>query len=264
MPIQTHVSSSIFTAAPSTVAAEPRSTNNLLASLPRDEYDRIAPHLSRSPMRVGQVLYKQDAPLDTIYFPGGGACTLVKLTEDGYTTEIAVVGAEGAIGATVFCGLNHAPCDVIVQIAGPYADVMPAALFADDPNYFSALHNRITRYSQALFMQMMQATVCNCLHSAEKRCVRWLLAMHDRAGQDEFRFTHDFAATMLGLRRPTVTLVAGSLHAAGLIEGRRGKVKIVDRAGLEAASCECYRAIKSSLTRLLPEATRPDAALTVQ
>ena len=264
MPIETNLLSPIFVPAPSNLAASLTSSNNLLASLPRDEYDRLAPHLKRVPMRVGEVLYKQDAPLNSIYFPGGGACSLVKPTEDGHTLEIGVVGAEGAIGATVFCGLRHAPCDVIVQIAGPYADVLPAALLADGDERFSALNDRLLRYTQALLMQMMQATVCNCLHSAEKRCARWLLAAHDRAGEDEFRFTHEFAAARLGLRRPTVTLVAGALQAAGLIDNQRGRVKIVNREGLDAAACECYRAVQSSLTRLLPEPRRMDSAQMVQ
>lgn len=264
MPIETNVSSPIFVPALSNAAAAPSSTNQLLASLPRDEYDRIAPHLKRVPMRVGQVLYRQDAPLDSVYFPGGGACALVKPTEDGHTTEIAVIGAEGAIGSSVFCGLHRAPCDVIVQIAGPYADVMPQALYADDPQRLPTLHNRVNRYTQALLLQMMQATACNSLHSAEKRCARWLLSAHDRAGQDEFRFTHEFVAAMLGLRRPTVTNIAGGLQAAGLIEYHRGKVKITNREGLEAAACECYRATRSTLTRLLPDVSRLDAALMMQ
>lgn len=262
MSIETNVSSPVFVPTPSSV--EPPSTNQLLASLPHDEYDRIAPHLKRVPMRVGEVLYRQDAPLDSVYFPSGGACALVKPTEDGHTTEIAVIGAEGAIGASVFCGLSRAPCDIMVQLDGPYADVLPQALFADDPERLRTLHSRMTRYTHALLLQMMQGTACNSLHSAQKRCARWLLATHDRAGQDEFRFTHEFAAAMLGLRRPTVTLIAGTLQTAGLIEHHRGRVKIVNRAGLEAAACECYRATKSTLTRLGPDVTRLDAALTVQ
>ena len=140
----------------------------------------------------------------------------MKATEDGQTAEMAVVGAEGIIGAAVFFGLHHAPCDVIVQMAGPGAHILPVHLFRDEMERHGALYNRVVRYSQALMSQIMQSTVCNGLHSARERCARWLLGRHDRAAQDEFPFTHDFLATMLGLRRPTVTIVAGQLQAAGL------------------------------------------------
>lgn len=229
------------------------SANKLLGSLPHEDYERIAPHLKRVPMSMKEILFKQDAPIEGVYFPGGGACALVKTTAEGQTAEIAVVGAEGVIGASVFFGLHRAPCDVIVRMAGPAAEIMPALVFTKEMEQRGALYNRVIRYSQALMMQIMQSTVCNGLHSAEKRYARWLLATHDRAGHDEFRSTHEFVATMLGLRRPTVTIIAGNLQRAGLISHGRGTVRILDRAGLEAASCECYRAVRSTFSRLLPE-----------
>lgn len=241
--------------------ATERPANKLLASLPAEDFQRIAVHLKRVPMLARQVLYRQGAPIDSIYFPGGGACALIKATEDGHMTEIAVVGTEGAVGTGVFFGLNHAPCDVIVQMPAPFAEVMPAQAFALEMERRGALHNRVIRYNQALMMQLMQSTACNGLHSAEERCARWLLSSHDRAGQDEFHFTHEFVATMLGVRRPTVTLVAGSLQAAGLIEHRRGRVKILDRAGLEAVACECYRVTRTTVSRLLPELSTGDNTL---
>ena len=230
-----------------------RSSNKLLASLPPEDYERIAPHLRHVPMMAKQTLYKQDMPISSVYFPGGGACSLVKSTEDGQTAEIAVIGAEGVIGASAFFGLHHAPCDVIVQIAGPGAQIMPAQLFITEMERHGPLYNRIVRYSQALMAQVMQSTVCNGLHSAQQRCVRWLLATRDRAATNEFPFTHEFLATMLGVRRPTVTLIIGQLRSAGLIHHRRGVVTILDRDGLEAVACECYRAVRLTFDRLLPE-----------
>lgn len=229
-----------------------RSMNKLLASLPLEDYQRIQPHLKSVALRPRQILYKQDAPIDGVYFPIAGACALVKSTEDGHTTQIAGVGAEGAIGASVFFGLTHAPCDAIVQMTGS-ADVLPTQVFMREMDLHGSLYNCVIRYSQTLMMELMQWTACNGLHSAAERCARWLLAAHDRAGRDEFAFTHEFAATMLGLRRPTVTIVSGSLQAAGLIKYRRGFVTIVDRAGLEAAACECYRTVKATYRRLMPE-----------
>lgn len=230
-----------------------RSTNALLASLPDEDYEWIAPHLKSVPMKVRETLYKQDARMDSVYFPGGGACALVKVTAEGQTAEIAVVGAEGVIGANVSFGFPDAPCDVVVQVAGPAAQVLPAEVFTREINRRGALYERALRYNQALMMQIMQSTACNGLHSARERCARWLLLRHDLAGASEFRFTHELVASMLGVRRPTVTLIVGNLQASGLIDYRRGMIRILDKPGLEVAACECYRAITDTVIRLLPD-----------
>jgi CRP-like cAMP-binding protein len=117
-----------------------------------------------------------------------------------------------------------------------------------------AFYNRVIRYHQALAIQIQQTTACNALHSAEQRCCRWLLMTRDRVGSDELKLTHELLAVMLGVRRPTVTLIAGTLQKAGLISnGHRGVINIADRKGLEAASCECYATVKANFARLLPE-----------
>ena len=233
------------------------SSNKLLASLPREEYQRIALNLRSVPMTLKQVLHKQDEPIDSVYFPGGGAFSLVKTLNDGQSAEVATVGAEGAVGAGVFFGQRVADCDVLVQLAGPGAQVMSAEFFNAEMDKRGAFFNRVVRYNQALMSQIMQTTVCNGLHSAEQRCCRWLLMTHDRAGHDEFPLTHEFLATMLGVRRPTVTIVASQLQQAGLIQYRRGFVTIIDRTKLEAASCECYRTVRDQMRRLLPEVQAP-------
>src|SRR5687767_5401733 len=186
----------------------PRSSNKLLASLPLEDYQRIAPGLRSVPVKLRQVVQKQDEPIEDVYFPGGGAFSLVKTLQDGKVAEVATVGAEGAVGASVFFGQRIADCEALVQVTGPGAQVMSAELFKTEMERRGAFYNRVVRYNQALMSQIMQTTVCNGLHSAEQRCCRWLLMTHDRAGTDEFELTHEFLATMLGVRRPTVTIVA--------------------------------------------------------
>lgn len=235
----------------------PHSPNKLLASLSTEDYQRIAPSLKSVPMKLKNVFHRQDAPINHVYFPGGGALSLVKTLNDGQVAEVATVGAEGAVGAGVFFGQRVADCDVLVQLTGPSAQVMSAEVFNAEMDKHGTFFNRVIRYNQALMSQIMQTTVCNGLHSAEQRCCRWLLMTHDRAGADEFPLTHEFLATMLGVRRPTVTIVANGLQQAGLIQYRRGSVTIVDRAKLEAASCECYATVRDQMRRLLPDFQAP-------
>ena len=231
----------------------PRSSNKLLASLPQEDYERIAPSLKSVPMKLKNMFHRQDQPIQDVYFPGGGALSLVKTLNDGQVAEVACVGSEGAVGASVFFGQRFSDCDVLVQVTGPSAQVMSADFFNAEMEKRGAFFNRVVRYNQALMSQIMQTTVCNGLHSAEQRCCRWLLMTHDKAGADEFPLTHEFLATMLGVRRPTVTIVAHDLQRAGLIQYRRGSVRIVDRAKLEAASCECYATVREQMRRLLPD-----------
>jgi CRP-like cAMP-binding protein len=208
-------------------------------------------------MKLKQVVHKQDELIEDVYFPSGGAFSLVKTLGDGQLAEVATVGAEGAIGASVFFGQRVADCDVVVQLSGPGAQAMSAELFNTEMEKRGAFYNRVLRYNQALMSQIMQTTACNGVHSAEQRCCRWLLMTRDRVGTDEFPMTHEFLAAMLSVRRPTVTIVAAQLQQAGLIQYRRGFVKIVDREKLEAASCECYQAVKQQMRRLLPDFEAP-------
>jgi CRP-like cAMP-binding protein len=234
-----------------------QSANKLLASLPADEFQRIAPLLRTVSMSLRKVLQKQDEPVEQVYFPSGGACSLVKTLQDGQVAEVATVGAEGAVGIGVFFGQLLADCDVLVQVPGPGVEVMSADAFNAAMARRETFFNHVIRYNQALMSQIMQTTACNGLHSAERRCCRWLLMTHDRAGTDEFRLTHELLALMLGVRRPTVTIVVASLQHAGLIRYRRGFVMIVDRPALETAACECYFSVKNSMARLLPEVGIP-------
>jgi CRP-like cAMP-binding protein len=236
-------------------AASPAATNRILSALPSEDYQRVAAHLKPITLRMKQVLTKQGEPIDHIVFPAGGVCSLVRVTEDGQTAEVASVGSEGAIGVSVFFGQIDSAYDVLVQVPGPAGHLLPVDAFKAEMGLRGALFNRIVRYNQALMTQIVQTATCNALHSAEQRCCRWLLMTHDRIGHDEFPLTHEFVATMLGVRRPTVTLVIAELQRAGLISHRRGMVTIMDRDRLLESSCECYRSVCASFGRLLPEVT---------
>ena len=231
------------------------SVNKLLASLPTEDYQRIVPNLRRVSMTRHQVLVKQDHPVELVYFPTGGACSLVKTLQDGQVAEVATIGSEGAIGASVFFGQRFAECDVLVQQTCESALAMSADAFNAEMDRRGAFFNHVIRYNQALMSQIMQTTACNGLHSAEQRCARWLLTTHDRAGAEEFPLTHENVAAMLGVRRPTVTITLAALQRAQVIDHRRGTVRILDRARLEDFACECYATTKSQMRRLLPELT---------
>jgi CRP-like cAMP-binding protein len=174
---------------------------------------------------------------------------------DGQVAEITTIGNEGVVGAHVFLGEAESIGDTIVQVPDGGMFTMPVDAFNAEMHRRGAFYNVIMRYQAALTNQIMQTSVCNSLHSAEERACRWLLMTHDRVGRDEFQLTHEFMAAMLGVRRPTVTLIAGSLQRAGLISYRRGHITIVSREGLESASCECYESAKASYRRLMPELT---------
>jgi CRP-like cAMP-binding protein len=234
------------------------SANKLLSALPPVDWQRIAPYLTTVPAPFQHVFHKQDGPIEDVYFPSSGAWSLTKTMEDGATAEVATIGNEGMLGAAVFFGDRQAHTQCIVQIAGDVDAVkMPVAAFLAEMELRGAFYNRVIRYYQAHSIQIQQTTACNALHPAEQRCCRWLLMSRDRVGRDELKLTHEFMAIMLGVRRPTVTIIAGTLEKAGLISGHRGTINIIDRAGLEAASCECYATVKAHFARLLPEIPVP-------
>lgn len=231
-----------------------RASNTLLASLPVDEYQRLERLLEPVNLPARKVLYKQDEPIERVYFPSGGACSLVKVMDDGAAAEVATVGAEGVIGASLFFGQTLAECDVLVQIAAPQSHALNSRAFLFEMRERGALYNSVIRFAQALSLQIQQTTACNALHRCEQRCCRWLLTMWDRTHSSELKITHDALATMLGVRRPTVTLVLGSLTRMGLIarEHQKGSIQILDVEGLKVASCKCYEVIRNHTNRLLP------------
>jgi CRP-like cAMP-binding protein len=231
-----------------------RPSNALLASLPPDEYQRVQRVLERVDLPFRKVLYKQDQPIDRVYFPNGGACSLVKVMQDRQAAEIATVGAEGVVGASVFFGQTVSDCEVLVQAPAAAALTLRVPAFTAEMERRSALYNSVIRSTLALSLQIQQTTACNALHRCEQRCCRWLLMMRDRSDSDNLKLTHELLATMLGVRRPTVTLVLGVLARAGLVAPghHKGVVRILDREGLKSASCECYETIRTQMRRLVP------------
>jgi hypothetical protein len=170
--------------------------------------------------------------------------------EDGGIVEIGTVGREGLVGVGAVLGTPIANGETFVQIPGEPAAVMGIEAFRRELDRRGPFYDSVTWYSQVFVAMLMQSVACNGLHSAEQRCCRWLLMTHDRIAQDEFPLTHEFLAIMLGVRRPTVTLVMAELTRSGIISHVRGHVRIVNRAGLESASCECYKHIKQLFDRV--------------
>ena len=230
-----------------------RSANRLLGLLPATDFERVARSLKSRTLRPREVLQKQEEPIRDVYFFTEGACSLIKVMRNGQTAEIASIGREGLVGAWAFFGEDRALGDTLVYGCDAEVEAMGLDMFLEEMERRGSFYNLIIRYSQALTAQLMQTTVCNGLHSAEERCCRWLLMTQDRLQRDEFPVTHEFVASMLGVRRPTVTLIFGQLVRRGIVEYRRASVAIKDRRALERASCECYDHINLSFSRLLPE-----------
>jgi CRP-like cAMP-binding protein len=176
---------------------------------------------------------------------------MVTVLDDGGPIELATVGNEGVVGVPVFLGASSTNARGFVQIPGEYQR-LPARAFRQAIDNGGQLHGLVQRYSQALFTQIAQNVACNRAHPVEQRCARWLLQTADRVGKEEFPLTQEFLGQMLGVRRATVNAAARALHDAGLITYRRGLITILDRAGLEAASCECYAIVAREFERLTP------------
>jgi CRP-like cAMP-binding protein len=224
--------------------------NQLLSVIPTEEYERLLPHLETVALTLKQIIYAPNEPIDYVYFPKSGMISLVNITEDGRTVEAATVGNEGMVGIPVFLRTDRMPGQAIVQIVGNGLR-MKADVFKREVLPGSQLYNLLLRYTQALLNQISQSVACYSLHSVEQRCCRWLLVTHDRVKADQFSLTQELLSQMLGVRRASVSEVANTLQKQGLIRYSRGKMTILDRQGLESASCECYRVVKQECDRLL-------------
>ncbi len=220
--------------------------NQLLSSLPEDEYQRISPHLRHTLLHAKQLLQRQSQPIQQIVFPLTGMCSAVKTTDDDHGIELLGIGREGAVGACVAWGQADAPTDVVVQIADDGALSLSVDVFRAEAQRGGALADVMSDYCRLWTLQLMQAAACNALHSAEKRCCRWLLTTHDRMQAPSFPITQELLAIALGVRRPTVTLVMAELHRDGVVTYGRGRMTIVNRAALLERSCECYAVLSQS------------------
>jgi CRP-like cAMP-binding protein len=224
--------------------------NRLIATLPDDVWMRWSVELKPVDMALGHVLYESGATLSHVYFPTTSIVSLLYVMEDGASAEIAVVGNEGLVGVSLFMGGGSTPSRGVVQSAGK-GYRMPAEFLKDEFRRAPVLH-LLLRYTQALITQMSQTAVCNRHHSVDQQLCRWLLLSLDRLQGDELVMTQELISNMLGVRREGVTENAMKLQKAGLIKYSRGRVTVLDRAGLEKRTCECYRVVKDEYDRLLP------------
>jgi CRP-like cAMP-binding protein len=227
--------------------------NRLLDALKQADFDRLLPHIESTPMSFRQIFHKQGQTISHAYFPTGGVGSVTKVMSDGAMIEVATAGYEGMIGTDLFLGETSALNEALMQVAGPDGWRIPAEPLTAELQRGGALWDLIRRYTVVFTAHAQQSVECNGLHNVEERCCRWLLTTQDRIGNDRVRLTQEFLAVMLGVRRPTVTIVLGTLEKAGMLELRRGEIHITDRKRLEAASCECYRVAQQDYDRLLPE-----------
>ena len=234
--------------------------NLLLAALPSDEYRAIAQALDTIPLKLKNILYGPGEPVEHVYFPGGGFCSMVTVLKDGRTVEVATIGREGMVGLNAVMPGSAVPSTSMVQGGADSCYRLNADVFRREMNRRGVFYEVLTHYAQALFGFVVQSTACNAVHSIEQRLARWLLMARDRMESDRFPLTQEFAAMMLGASRPTVTIVASTLQRAGLITYHRGQLTIVDGEGLEAASCECYRTTKDLINAAMKRARRRKAA----
>jgi CRP-like cAMP-binding protein len=234
--------------------ADGKPHNRLLAALPADEFRRLKPFLKTVPIRVKQVLHKSGEPLGVVYFLNGGVASITTVLSDGTMVEAATVGTEGMLGIEAFLEADAvAPGDTLIQVPAVQettAETMSVADFRREVTQPGAFRDLIGRYTQVVIAQMMQSAACNALHQVQQRCARWLLMTHDRMQEHDFHLSHEFLAVMLGVQRPTVSVVAGTLQQAGLIRYSHGRVTVRDRKGLEAAACECYAIVRTHFNRL--------------
>lgn len=201
-------------------------------------------------LQYKQILYEPNQFIQHVYFPLNGVVSLLTIMADGEVAEVGTVGNEGMVGLPVFLGATTIPGMAMAQVPGD-ALRMSVDVFKDKVTPDSQLHNLLQRYTQALFNQIAQTAACNRLHSIEERLCRWLLMTQDRVESDQFPLTQEFLAQMLGVRRSSVSVVAATLQKAGLIQYSRGKMTILDRAGIEAVSCECYAIVKREFENLI-------------
>ena len=228
--------------------------NRLLATLPGRDLQSVQPHLKAAPLASGSVLFEVDEPLTRVYFVETGIVSLLTAFENRVTVGAATVGREGAVGvASLLLSGEHA--------LGRYQVLVPgSALTMEVPAVRRALRQSpklrmaCEVHTRSLFVQVLQAVPCTRLHTVEQRCARWLLTCHDQAEHDMLELAQECLAEMLGVPDSTWTAVVGSLQQAGLINYRRGAIKVLDRLGLEAAACECYRMVRDRCERLLARA----------
>jgi hypothetical protein len=223
--------------------------NHLLAKLTDEHYQALCPQLEIVHLVLKQVLYERDQPISHVYFPCKSVLSCLIFMQSGAAIEVGTIGNEGFSGAELLVGATLATESMVCQIAGDSIR-MKSEDFREAVKGASPLRHVAQCYMQGYLSQIFQSVACNRLHSTQARFARWMLVTHDRVQGNEFHLTQDFLADMLGVHRPSVSLVAAAFQKAGIIEYSRGNVKILNRAALEQASCECYATVRTQFKRL--------------
>ena len=230
--------------------------NRLLACMPGAGLAELARHLEIVPLTSRSVLFQAGQPLQHVYFPHSGLVCLMACMREG-ATETAAIGREGFVGFEAVLGGESPVNEGLVQLAGT-ASRLPVAVLRAAMLEYPQIRDLLLSYVRFFLIQALQAVACNTLHEVDERCAKWLLLAHDRdRSTDTFHLTQEFLAEMLGVHRPSVTIVARTLQKAGLIQYSRGVIRITDRKGLEEAACECYRVVKRALDEILLPASTP-------
>ncbi len=224
--------------------------NRLLGLLSNSDYKRLRPHLKHVSLKYRQSLYRAHQPIDYVYFIETGVGSLVNTMANGDAAEVGTIGNEGVVGLPLILGDHRAPTGVYVQVPGSGFRIK-ASLFERELARSASMRKVMHLYAHAFFNQVAQSAACNQFHSLEQRCCRWLLMTYDRMQSEDFLLTQEFLAMMLGVQRTGVSFAASVLQRAGLITYTRGKVTIIDGAGLRRRACECYAVSKREFDRLL-------------
>jgi CRP-like cAMP-binding protein len=231
--------------------ADRQTGNRILDALPSSEADRFLALTARTPLNQHDLLYGPGDRIGKIYFPHEGVISIMTPTDEGAWVETATVGNEGMVGVPVLLGgRSIGNGRAIVQISGE-AITIGADRFRAFVDSDGKLRQILFGYAQALFAQISQRVACNGVHPIQERCARWLLESHDRVSTDEINLTQEFLADMLAVQRPSVSVAAKALQQAGLIRYSRGRILVIDREGLEEASCGCYRSARDEYERLV-------------
>ena len=222
----------------------PPISNHLLAALPKKDYQRLRSHLEEVPLVFEETIYRRDEMVTDVYFPNSGIVSLIAGANERTTLEVGLVGREGMVGLGTFLGVPSSMNFAVVQGAGSAMKMKATALRKECDNG-GGLPRILQRYAHSVLTQVTQAAVCNQFHSIDARLARWLLMTHDRIGDDEFELTQEFLSHMLGVRREGVSKAASDLQKRKLITYSRGRLRVLDRLGLQAGSCGCYQIIQN-------------------
>jgi CRP-like cAMP-binding protein len=235
--------------------------NRLLGALPAEEFAPLLAHLELVPMPLGEMLYEPGRHLRHAYFPTSAVVSLHNVMESGASAQAAGVGNEGVVGISLFMGGDTTTSSAVVQAAG-HAYRLERSILKKKFDQSSLMRSLLLRYTQALITQVSQTAACNRHHSVEQQLCRWLLLTLDRFPGRELVMTQELVASILGVRRESITDAAGKLQVAGFIRYRRGHISVTGRTGLETRTCECYSVVKNEIARLLADVQyRQDSVL---